>query len=158
MRNANSILKLLPILLVLLATGCTLDEPDSPAGLQAPAGAETFTSYVAIGNSLTAGYMDSGLMIAGQRNSYPMLIATAMGLDTASWMQPYVGKPGLGTTDVGDDHVAGVLHFDGTERLVKRPYMIEDLCIGCGICETKCPVAGKSSIIVTPQSEQRWVD
>lgn len=51
-----------------------------------------------------------------------------------------------------------VLHFDGTERLVKRPYMIEDLCIGCGICETKCPVAGKSAIIVTPQNEQRWVD
>ena len=51
-----------------------------------------------------------------------------------------------------------VRHFDGTERLVKRPYMIEDLCIGCGICETKCPVAGKSAIIVTPQNEQRWVD
>jgi ferredoxin len=50
-----------------------------------------------------------------------------------------------------------VLHFDGSERLVKRPYMIEDLCIGCGICETKCPVAGKSAIIVTPQNEQRWV-
>ncbi len=51
-----------------------------------------------------------------------------------------------------------VLHFDGTERLVKRPYMKEDLCIGCGICETKCPVAGKSAIIVTAQNEQRWVD
>lgn len=51
-----------------------------------------------------------------------------------------------------------VIHFDGSERLVKRPYMIEDLCIGCGICETKCPIAGKSAIIVTPQNEQRWID
>ena len=51
-----------------------------------------------------------------------------------------------------------VLHFDGKERLVKRPYMREDLCIGCGICETKCPIAGKSAIIVTTQNEQRWTD
>jgi len=51
-----------------------------------------------------------------------------------------------------------VIHFDGSEKLVKRPYMIENLCIGCGICETKCPIAGKSAIIVTPQNEQRWVD
>jgi polyferredoxin len=51
-----------------------------------------------------------------------------------------------------------LLHIDGSERMVKRPYMREDLCIGCGICETKCPVAGKSAIIVTPQNEQRWVD
>ena len=51
-----------------------------------------------------------------------------------------------------------VIHFDGSERLVKRPYVREDLCIGCGICETKCPIEGKSAIIVTPQGEQRWSD
>lgn len=51
-----------------------------------------------------------------------------------------------------------VVHFDGSERLVKRPYIRDDLCIGCGICETKCPVAGKSAIVVTPQNEQRWSD
>ncbi len=51
-----------------------------------------------------------------------------------------------------------VVHFTGEDRLVKRPYIREDLCIGCGICETKCPVAGKAAIIVTPQNEQRWAD
>ncbi len=51
-----------------------------------------------------------------------------------------------------------VIHWDGTEKTVKRPYVIEDLCIGCGICETKCPVEGKSAIFITPQNEQRWVD
>ncbi len=51
-----------------------------------------------------------------------------------------------------------VIHFDGSERSVKRPYVREDLCIGCGICETKCPIEGKSAIIVTPQGEQRWSD
>jgi len=49
-----------------------------------------------------------------------------------------------------------VIHWDGSERLVKRPYVIENLCIGCGICETKCPIEGKSAIFVTPQNEQRW--
>lgn len=51
-----------------------------------------------------------------------------------------------------------IIHWDGTQRLVKRPYVKEDLCIGCGICETKCPVEGKSAIIITPQNEQRWID
>lgn len=51
-----------------------------------------------------------------------------------------------------------VIHQDGSERMVKRPYVKENLCIGCGICETKCPVEGKSAIFITPQNEQRWVD
>jgi polyferredoxin/Pyruvate/2-oxoacid:ferredoxin oxidoreductase delta subunit len=51
-----------------------------------------------------------------------------------------------------------VIHLDGSERVVKRPYVREDLCVGCGICETKCPIEGKSAIIVTPQGEQRWSD
>jgi len=51
-----------------------------------------------------------------------------------------------------------VIHYDGSKRKVKRPYMVEDLCIGCGICETKCPIEGKSAIFITPQGEQRWKD
>ncbi|MBN2355125.1 4Fe-4S dicluster domain-containing protein, partial [candidate division KSB1 bacterium] len=44
---------------------------------------------------------------------------------------------------------------DGGTRVVKFPYVREDLCIGCGICETKCPVAGASGIFVTNAMEQR---
>ncbi|NOX97754.1 MAG: 4Fe-4S dicluster domain-containing protein [Nitrospirae bacterium] len=29
------------------------------------------------------------------------------------------------------------------------PYVLEERCIGCGICENKCPVEGKAAIIVT---------
>ncbi len=47
---------------------------------------------------------------------------------------------------------------DGDPRIVKRPYVKESSCIGCGICETKCPVEGRSAIIVTSQGEQRWKD
>ncbi len=29
---------------------------------------------------------------------------------------------------------------------VKQPYIVWSLCIGCGICETKCPIDGKSAV------------
>jgi polyferredoxin len=44
---------------------------------------------------------------------------------------------------------------DGTMRTVKFPYVVEDLCIGCGICETKCPVTGSAGIFVTAAKEER---
>lgn len=33
---------------------------------------------------------------------------------------------------------------------IRRPYVIQDLCIGCGICEYQCPVAGEAAIRVYP--------
>jgi polyferredoxin len=46
---------------------------------------------------------------------------------------------------------------DGTSKQIKYPYVIEALCIGCGICETKCPITGKAAIFVTIESQQRPV-
>jgi lysophospholipase L1-like esterase len=37
-----------------------------------------FTRYIALGNSLTAGYADGGLYLTGQLNSYPSIIAKQM--------------------------------------------------------------------------------
>ncbi|MDB5138389.1 MAG: hypothetical protein JWR12_305 [Mucilaginibacter sp.] len=37
-----------------------------------------FTRYIAVGNSLTAGYADGGLYLAGQENSYPSIMAKQM--------------------------------------------------------------------------------
>ncbi len=36
----------------------------------------------------------------------------------------------------------------GERRTVRRPYIRRELCIGCGICEYKCPVAGSAAIRV----------
>jgi ferredoxin len=44
---------------------------------------------------------------------------------------------------------------DGTMRLVKFPYVVDQRCIGCGICENKCPVIGAPGIYVTNAGEQR---
>ncbi len=41
-------------------------------------GSADFSRYIAVGNSLTAGYADGGLYRAGQLNSYPSIIAQQM--------------------------------------------------------------------------------
>jgi len=44
----------------------------------------------------------------------------------------------------------------GTTRMVAYPYIDPGLCIGCGICETKCPLEGEAGIIVTREGEERF--
>ncbi|WBO84373.1 SGNH/GDSL hydrolase family protein [Hymenobacter yonginensis] len=61
-------------LLGLGLAGCQpeLEEPTSNKGTA------DFTKYVAVGNSLTAGFMDGGLYREGQLSSYPNLLAMQM--------------------------------------------------------------------------------
>ena len=42
-----------------------------------------------------------------------------------------------------------VIGPEGTPLLVKLPRVVEDRCIGCGICENKCPLPGRSAILVS---------
>jgi polyferredoxin len=51
-----------------------------------------------------------------------------------------------------------VEHRDGTEAVVKRPRVDIELCVGCGICETYCPVKGKPAIYVISANETRSED
>lgn len=41
---------------------------------------------------------------------------------------------------------------------IKRPFIIEDKCVGCGQCEKACPVNGPAAIFVTPVNEVRKND
>ncbi len=47
------------------------------------------------------------------------------------------------------------LLVDGELRRLKLPKVVDRLCIGCGICETKCPVEGVSAIRVINEGESR---
>jgi polyferredoxin len=38
---------------------------------------------------------------------------------------------------------------------VKRPYVITETCIGCGICEQKCPLKDEPGVRVTARGEER---
>lgn len=44
---------------------------------------------------------------------------------------------------------------DGPPVAVQLPYVVDELCIGCGICETKCPLPGRPAIYVTSDGEAR---
>jgi len=39
---------------------------------------------------------------------------------------------------------------DGTQDYLARPKVVAKRCIGCGICEYKCPLEGTSAIVVLP--------
>lgn len=47
--------------------------------------------------------------------------------------------------------------IDGRQSEVLLPYVDESLCIGCGICVTRCPVEGNRGIFLTNAGEERWV-
>lgn len=55
-------------------------------------GQADFSNYVALGNSLTAGYADGALYISGQENAYPNILAEkfAMVQETEEFTIPYV--------------------------------------------------------------------
>ena len=66
------------ILLAILAAGFASCEPEFENDVNADytSGDADFTSYVALGNSLTAGYMDGTVSRVGQSYSFPNLLAT----------------------------------------------------------------------------------
>ena len=58
-------------LLGLALAGCQPEITDPKSS----AGTADFSRYIAVGNSLTAGYSDNGLYLEGQQNSYPSILA-----------------------------------------------------------------------------------
>lgn len=53
---------------------------------------------------------------------------------------------------------AEVINARGETVLVRQPYVVASLCIGCGICENKCPIDGAAAILVTSAGESRHAD
>jgi hypothetical protein len=73
----------------------------------ADAGPLNFASYVAVGNSLTAGYADGGLYNAGQEASYPNILAKQFaktGKGPSAFVQPLF--------DATKSDGSGYLHFE----------------------------------------------
>ncbi len=66
--------------------------------------------YVAMGNSLTAGFQSSGLSEEFQVSSYPALLAQAMG--DLDFQQPLIEKPGIASSRDSAGNPRGVLTLD----------------------------------------------
>ena len=45
--------------------------------------------------------------------------------------------------------------YSGKRITLKRPYVVDDLCIGCGICEYVCPLEEKAGIEVFKKTKRR---
>jgi len=58
-------------------------------------GSADFSSYVAVGNSLTAGYQNGALYKSAQQYSFPKLIARQIGISD-QFSQPLISDPGIG--------------------------------------------------------------
>jgi polyferredoxin len=43
----------------------------------------------------------------------------------------------------------------GEVVVLNKPFMVPDLCIGCGICQAECPVKDSRAVYVTPVGESR---
>lgn len=96
----HKILKLI-CLSVLTATMLTSCEPVFDEPVPVPGDAD-FTRYVAVGNSLTAGYADNALYRDAQLTSFPNLLATQFQeAGGGPFSQPLV-EPGVGSNAQGD--------------------------------------------------------
>ncbi|MFC1523742.1 4Fe-4S binding protein [Thermodesulfobacteriota bacterium] len=51
--------------------------------------------------------------------------------------------------------MATVKNSQGKLVEVRQPYLVDGLCVGCGICETKCPLPGTAAVRVTSGGESR---
>ncbi len=93
--------KYLWILIIFLGLGSCNDHdytiPDTTVDLDP--GSADFSTYVAVGNSLTSGYTDGALFIAGQNNSFPNILSQKF------------SKIGGGdfTQPMTDDNIGGLL-------------------------------------------------
>ena len=114
--------KYLLLSMALLAfTACDEDEDSIPYAeqyVEVTSGDADFSSYVAMGGSITAGVTDGSLFMAGQMNSYPNIMAGVMAqsienTDYAPFTIPYVDD-NVGGINVGGNQFWGTrFYFDG---------------------------------------------
>jgi len=102
-------LKFLPLLaLGFVSCEPELDNPIDEAGFYNNGEAD-FSNYVALGNSLSAGYADGALYISGQENSFPNIMAQQFSLvqETGAFAQPLMADNAggllMGGTQIADN-------------------------------------------------------
>ena len=123
--------------------GCKADIDAPPA---TSAGSADFSRYIAVGNSLTAGYADGGLYREGQINSYPNILASQFALaGGGAFVQPLFTEAqsdGSGylslSAIVGGSPVTSVVNAKPGRRI---PFTITPVVIPL------CSPAGATSVV-----------
>ncbi len=111
MKNLHKILYLLPLA---FAFSCEPEFDDLPAPT---GGSADFTNYVAVGNSLTAGYQSNALSADGQLNSFPAILSAQMklaggGEHTVPLLTGDYGSRGAGLDLLGQNLIVPELKLD----------------------------------------------
>lgn len=119
MKITNRYLSYVSLLVLLALGGYSCSSDDDTASTQEPevvysAGEANFSTYVAVGNSLTSGFTDGALFAAAQQNSLPNILATQFsvvggGTFTQPLMADNIGGLTLGGTQIQEPR----LYFDG---------------------------------------------
>lgn len=99
------------------------DNPVTDEGFYS-SGTANFSKYVAVGNSLTAGYADGALYITGQNNSYPNIMAEQFdfvggGEFNQPLMNDNLGGLLLGGTQITDNRFVLAVGADGNPGPVR---------------------------------------
>lgn len=115
---------------VLTMAGCLEDEIAEPVVTPEPGG-DLFLRYVALGNSITAGFQSGGLSDSTQQRAYPVVLAERAGADFAVPLfndpgcpPPFVESVLEGTRRIGDaaDDTCGL-------RSVPAPRFVQNLAV-----------------------------
>ncbi|NKI30562.1 SGNH/GDSL hydrolase family protein [Croceivirga thetidis] len=87
--------------------GVVQTETPTPDPVVVTSGSANFSNYVALGNSLTAGFSDAALFIAGQEASFPNMLASNFALaGGGSFNQPLMAD-NLGGLTLGGNPISG---------------------------------------------------
>ncbi len=91
MSKTHFLLRGLSALVSVAVLGACGAHDNQVLGPAVPAGGSIFSSYVSLGNSITAGYQSGGINDSTQRQAYPVLLARQMG---TSFVYPSLAMPG----------------------------------------------------------------
>ncbi|SDY40200.1 GDSL-like Lipase/Acylhydrolase [Hymenobacter psychrophilus] len=79
-------------MLALLGLGLSACQPDLEKDFEPSNGTADFSNYIAVGNSLTAGFSDGGLYLEGQQQSFPAILAQQFAtVGGGEFVQPLFG-------------------------------------------------------------------
>lgn len=94
MKPGKSRLRLLAVAAAALSLGACVDDDQQRITIPVPGNGAIFERYVALGNSITAGFQSGGIVDTLQQRSYAVLLAERAGV--SNFGIPLIAQPGCG--------------------------------------------------------------
>ncbi|MEQ5792527.1 G-D-S-L family lipolytic protein [Muricauda sp. NFXS6] len=148
MKKFDAFLPFLGLFLIACEDDTPIDAPD-PTPVEYTSGTADFTNYVAIGNSLTAGFSDNALFEDGQLASFPNMLAGNFALAGGGSFEIPLMADNLGGMTLGGNPIAGnrlILSFLG-----ESPAPVE--VVGQGSTEVSNKLTGTYNNMGVPGSK-----